>query len=470
MNHSGCSIDPAGVDAHVVGHHVRGEADAARPRPVAEVAPGGLAAEVVGDAVVHERVGGRHGLGVAAQLLDALRGVAAFPQADEPQPGEAPRRAAGRAPRPGSASRRPDRPSVCARELVQPHVGALGHEHQLGHPVAVRAEGLGLVRRGPEPARALPACACARDRRRARALSQAATLLLRRARPSWRGSAASRPRRRASPPSASRIQRSWAGQRVRGGPDRLAAAAPSSVRAGALRSGSGSSGRRSAPASASTSARCVGVRSSDLVVDELAVAQERGVAGSRSRAAAAPRGRPRGRRWRRRPCASRASRSAGVHLVRGRPVRDGKAGLEARQRCRPRARGRGAPSSARSARPRAGAERRPARRSWPRRGGPARGCSPIAPRSPAAATVAGAQHRLDELLRQRRRAAAGSTDERVAVACEKRLLTEARSGRARRGETGIPWPRHDTSRRAGPPPLPETDAARASSCRGAGVR
>ena len=57
---------PARVDAHVVGHHVAGQADAALPGPVAQVRVGVLAAEVVGDRVVVERVGRGDGVGVAA--------------------------------------------------------------------------------------------------------------------------------------------------------------------------------------------------------------------------------------------------------------------------------------------------------------------------------------------------------------------------------------------------------------------
>ena len=64
-----------------------------------------VAAQVVGDVVVVERVGRGHRVGVAAELLDALRGAAALPQPDQPQrveaaarePGRAPRRESGRA-------------------------------------------------------------------------------------------------------------------------------------------------------------------------------------------------------------------------------------------------------------------------------------------------------------------------------------------------------------------------------------
>ena len=83
---------PARVDAHVVGHHVAGQPDAPRPRAVAQVPVRVLAAEVVGDPVVVERVRRRDGLGVAAHPLDALRGDRPLPQPDQPQARDAPRR------------------------------------------------------------------------------------------------------------------------------------------------------------------------------------------------------------------------------------------------------------------------------------------------------------------------------------------------------------------------------------------
>ena len=55
-------------------------------------APRVLAAQVGGDGVVVQRVGGRGGVGVAAELLDALRGAAALPQPDQPQARDAERR------------------------------------------------------------------------------------------------------------------------------------------------------------------------------------------------------------------------------------------------------------------------------------------------------------------------------------------------------------------------------------------
>ena len=77
--------DPGRVDAHVVGHHVAGQANAVVVGAVAEVDVGRLAAQIVGDAVVEERIGGGDGVAVAAELLDGLRGAAALPDADEPQ-------------------------------------------------------------------------------------------------------------------------------------------------------------------------------------------------------------------------------------------------------------------------------------------------------------------------------------------------------------------------------------------------
>ena len=65
--------DPARVDPHVVRDHVRGEPDASARRPIAEVRVGGLAAEVVGDPVVVQRVGGGRRVRVAAKALDLAR-------------------------------------------------------------------------------------------------------------------------------------------------------------------------------------------------------------------------------------------------------------------------------------------------------------------------------------------------------------------------------------------------------------
>ena len=62
---------PARIDAHVVGHHVGRQADAAGSGALAQVPPGIVATQLISDAVVGDRVGRGHGIGVAAHLLDA---------------------------------------------------------------------------------------------------------------------------------------------------------------------------------------------------------------------------------------------------------------------------------------------------------------------------------------------------------------------------------------------------------------
>ena len=134
---------PARVDAHVVGHHVRREADAALPGAVAQVRPRALAAQVVRDRVVVEGVRRCRRVRVAAPDLDPLARVRALPEADEPEAGD---------PQPrepvqllvGDRVQRPDVAPVPARELVQPDVRALGDEDEARHPGGVAREALGL--------------------------------------------------------------------------------------------------------------------------------------------------------------------------------------------------------------------------------------------------------------------------------------------------------------------------------------
>ena len=141
--------DPARVDAHVVGHHVAGQPDAVAPRPVAQVGVGRLAAEVLGDRVVVERVGRGDGVGLAAHPLDPLGRLRALPQADQPQPGHAP---AGQRVEllVRDPVERPDVAPVRPRQLVEPDIRALGDQHDPRHPGRVGRERLGLVGRGPE--------------------------------------------------------------------------------------------------------------------------------------------------------------------------------------------------------------------------------------------------------------------------------------------------------------------------------
>ena len=135
--------DPGRIDPHVVGDHVAGEPDAAPPGTLAQVLVRRFAAQVLSDPVVEQGVGRGHGVRIAAQLLDPLRRPAALPQADQPEPGEAPARqtiellirhlveAAHLA-------------LVLLRQLVEPDVGAPREQDQPRHPVAVHAEPLGL--------------------------------------------------------------------------------------------------------------------------------------------------------------------------------------------------------------------------------------------------------------------------------------------------------------------------------------
>ena len=136
--------DPVRVDAHVVGDHVARQPDAVRPGPVAQVRVGGLATEVEGDVVVVERVRRGDRVRVAAHPLDPLGRLRAFPQADQPQPGDAP---AGerRELLVGDRVEGPDLAPVRPRQLVEPDVRALGHQDDLRHPRRIGREGLGLV-------------------------------------------------------------------------------------------------------------------------------------------------------------------------------------------------------------------------------------------------------------------------------------------------------------------------------------
>ena len=139
--------DPGRVDAHVVGHHVAGEAQAGVGGAMLEVVVGLPAAEVFGDVVALERVGGGDGVVVAAQALDGARGDAALPQADEPEAGDA---AVGEQVElfVGDLVEAVDVAQVFLGELLQPDVGALGHEDDVGHPGLVGGEGFVLVERG----------------------------------------------------------------------------------------------------------------------------------------------------------------------------------------------------------------------------------------------------------------------------------------------------------------------------------
>ncbi len=143
MNQSGVLDHPARIDAHVVGDHVAGHADAAPRRPVLQVLQRLLAAKIGGDVVIEKRIGRRHRVRIAAQLLDLLRGPAAFPETDQPQSGHAPARQHVQL-LIRDLIEPADVALVFLGQLIEPNVDVLGHQDQLGHPVAILAEALGL--------------------------------------------------------------------------------------------------------------------------------------------------------------------------------------------------------------------------------------------------------------------------------------------------------------------------------------
>ncbi len=164
--------DPARVDAHVVGDHVAGQPDAARGRPVAQLGVGRLAAEVAGDPVVVERVGRGDRLTIAAHPLDPLGRPRSLPQADQPEAGDAP---AGQRVELLVRDRVQggDRPAVGSRQLVEPDVGALGHQDDARHPGRIGRERLGLVGRHRRTTAPRPAGPGRPDRRRSAGAARA---------------------------------------------------------------------------------------------------------------------------------------------------------------------------------------------------------------------------------------------------------------------------------------------------------
>ena len=113
---------------------------------VAQLGVGRFAAQVLGNLVVEERVGRGHGVVVAAELLDGLGRAAALPHADQPQRVEPTAGQRGQL-FVGNLVEAADMPPVLLAQLRQPHIGALGDQHRVGHPRRVGTELLVLMSR-----------------------------------------------------------------------------------------------------------------------------------------------------------------------------------------------------------------------------------------------------------------------------------------------------------------------------------
>ncbi len=134
---------PFRVDAHVVGDHI-----GSHPYPVAEssgfqVLEGFMASELPCDHIVIDRIRRGRCFRIAGELLDLFRSRTPLPYTDKPQAGDAP---------PGhlfellirDLIEPGDGAAVFLRELEKPHIGALGNEHEVRHPVEVGTEPLEL--------------------------------------------------------------------------------------------------------------------------------------------------------------------------------------------------------------------------------------------------------------------------------------------------------------------------------------
>ncbi len=137
---------PRRVDAHMIRHHVAGQPQPKVRRAVLQVVVCLPAAQVFCDVVVLQRVGGGNRVVVAAQPLDGARCNAALPQANQPKPGDAARcqqlHLLVR-----DLVETVDVALIFLAELLQPYIGALGHQHHVRHPCLIGAEVFILVER-----------------------------------------------------------------------------------------------------------------------------------------------------------------------------------------------------------------------------------------------------------------------------------------------------------------------------------
>src|SRR6201999_1202274 len=82
--------DPRRVDAHVVWHHVAGKPNPESPCLIAQADICVVAAKIVRNTVVIERIGRSNRILFAAKMLDRTRSAAPLPKPDEPQRVHAP--------------------------------------------------------------------------------------------------------------------------------------------------------------------------------------------------------------------------------------------------------------------------------------------------------------------------------------------------------------------------------------------
>ncbi len=82
--------DPGRIDAHMVRYHVRCQANAAFPGPIAQVAVGLISPKITGDIVIEKGISRGNCILVASQLFNLFGRRTAFPQANQPQSRESP--------------------------------------------------------------------------------------------------------------------------------------------------------------------------------------------------------------------------------------------------------------------------------------------------------------------------------------------------------------------------------------------
>ena len=135
----------------MIRNHIRRKANPSLPGTLLKVLVSGLTTQIIGNLVIIDRIGRRHRLRIAHDLFDRLRGARALPNPDKPQTCETP------AAQPielfiGDVVQMMDGTLIFPRQLVEPDVGALGNQHDVGHPVGIVAEGFHLGVSDIEPA------------------------------------------------------------------------------------------------------------------------------------------------------------------------------------------------------------------------------------------------------------------------------------------------------------------------------